>query len=124
MKWKVPRLGLYKVDFGGTLFKDIRNYIGALSQKIPWIPDVDCFEVRAALRAVQFALELGIQDVHLEGDSAIVISAISGSEFYFAPFEHITQEVVLLLMCRSSCVSYMGDKGNRVVHGLDGCKAC
>ena len=93
----------------------IRNYKGkplaALSEKVSWIADVDCLEARTALRAIQFALELGIH-VHLEGDSATVISAVSSFEFQFAPFGCITQEVVSIInTCRSFLCFLCGSRG-------------
>ena len=51
--------------------------IGALSMSVPATQSIVELEALACHRAVQFAVELGLQDVVFEGDSLQVIQAIS-----------------------------------------------
>ena len=51
--------------------------IGAFSMSVPATQSVVELEALACRRAVQFAMELGLQDVIFEGDSLQVIQAIS-----------------------------------------------
>ena len=51
--------------------------IGALSMSVPATQSVVELEALACRIAMQFAMELGLQDVVFEGDSLQVIQAIS-----------------------------------------------
>ncbi|GFZ06786.1 hypothetical protein Acr_18g0009560 [Actinidia rufa] len=74
--------GLNKINFDGAYFKTlnavgigivVRNHRGevtaALSEKLPFTVEVDCMEALSAAKAIQFAKDLGIFNVHLEGAS-------------------------------------------------------
>ena len=47
----------------------------------------------AAIRAMIFANELGLQQAHFEGDSEIVIKAIQKGNILFSSFGHIVREI-------------------------------
>ena len=62
----------------GVIIRDWRDEaIGALSMSVPATQSVVELEALACCRAMQFAMELGLQDVVFEGDSLQVIQAIS-----------------------------------------------
>ena len=89
-KWLPPPSNWVKANFDGAIFQGsaeaglgsiIRNDRGlvmaALMQVIPLPTSVEIVEVLAARRALIFALELGFDQVILEGDSEIAIRAMN-----------------------------------------------
>ncbi|XP_057463841.1 uncharacterized protein LOC130753684 [Actinidia eriantha] len=77
VKWTAPMDGLNKINFDGAYFKTlnavgigivVRNHRGevtaALSEKLPFTVEVDCMEALPAAKAIQFAKDLGIFNVH------------------------------------------------------------
>ena len=88
-----PAPNIYKVNFDATVFRasnlagvgvvvcDNRgDPIGVLSMLVPLDQTVAELEALACQRAVQFALEVGLTRVVVEGDSAIFIDVlINGS---------------------------------------------
>ncbi|XP_030923094.1 uncharacterized protein LOC115949977 [Quercus lobata] len=84
-RWKPPDVGSFKVNYDGAFFEDqgragigvvIRNSEGvvlaSLSQQIPLPNTVAQVEALAARRAAEFALEIGINQVVIEGDSEVI----------------------------------------------------
>ena len=82
--WTTPGAHSYKLNFDGATFAEdgttgigvvIRNEAGlvmaSLSQRIPLPTSVIKVKALAARRAMEFALELGFDNVILEGDSEI-----------------------------------------------------
>ena len=80
--WTPPPFYGYKVNFDGTLFERenraglgvvIRNHDGlvmaSLSEVVPLPATIIEVETLAARRVVEFALELGFENIVLEGDS-------------------------------------------------------
>jgi hypothetical protein len=81
-EWNPPELGRCKVNFDGAVFAEtkeagigviIRNSNGepmaALCQRIPYPHSVNAVEASAARAATQLAIDVGILDVEIEGDS-------------------------------------------------------
>ena len=88
--WCPPQIGWYKVNIDGAVFKDIghcgigvvvRNdkglIMGALCKNFPFPLGALEVEAKAAEVGVIFAWELGLREIILEGDSQVVIQAIS-----------------------------------------------
>nr|POE97331.1 hypothetical protein CFP56_49462 [Quercus suber] len=88
-QWRPPDLHSFKANFDAAVFQAtntagigviIRDsngeVIGALSMPIPLSQSVAELEALACLRAVQFALEIGLRRVTFEGDSVTVINSI------------------------------------------------
>ncbi|KAK9997768.1 hypothetical protein SO802_017371 [Lithocarpus litseifolius] len=75
----------------------VRNSVGevegAMSSPIPMAQSVADLEALAYLKAVQFALELGITRVVFEGDSAVVINALLHGAGAFASFGNILDDI-------------------------------
>ena len=69
---------------------------GALSSSIPMAHSVADLEALACLKAVQFALELGITRVVFEGDSAVIINALLHGAGAFATFGNILDDIRML----------------------------
>ena len=85
-----PEAHNYKLNFDGATFAEdgiagigavIRNDAGlvmaSLSQRIPLPASVIEVEALAARRAMEFALELGFDNVTLEGDSEVLVKTLN-----------------------------------------------
>ena len=130
--WTPPPVHGYKVNFDGALFEHedsaglgvvIRNQDGlvmaSLSEVTPLPSTVIEVETLAARRAVEFALELGFENIILEGDSEILIKILNSSNRSLAPFGHIINDINFLAS-RFACFSATHVKRhcNRVAHSL------
>ena len=86
-QWRPPPHSGYKVNFDGATFIDMDSaglgvvardsdsmVIASLLERIRLPPMVADLEALACRRAILFALELGLQDVVLEGDSKVIIN--------------------------------------------------
>ena len=95
-QWHSPEQRIFEANFNAAVFKScnlagigviIRDShgeaIGALTMPIPLSQTVAELEALACYRAVQFAMEIGIQRVIFEGDSAVVIKAILEGQLIF-----------------------------------------
>ena len=76
-------------------------------------------ETLAAWRAVEFALELGFDNIFLEGDFEVLIKLLNSSSRSLAPFGHIRNNI-LFLASRFSCfnVAHVRRQYNKVAHSL------
>ncbi|XP_030957684.1 uncharacterized protein LOC115979763 [Quercus lobata] len=108
-QWCPPDHHCLKINFDATVFRRlskagigviIRNNAGevegALSSSIPMAHSVADLEALACLKAVQFALELGITRVVFEGDSAVIINALLHGVGAFATFNNILDDICML----------------------------
>ncbi|XP_065634433.1 uncharacterized protein LOC136069632 [Quercus suber] len=109
-KWRPPAPNIYKINFDtavsrasnlaglGVIARDSRgDPIGALTMLVPFRQSVAELEALACLRAVQFALEIGLTQVVVEGDSVIVIEALQNGSGQFASYGNILEDVRSLL---------------------------
>ncbi|XP_030925104.1 uncharacterized protein LOC115952172 [Quercus lobata] len=108
-QWRPPDHHCLKINFDAAVFRRsskasigvvIRNNAGevegALSSSIPMAHSVADLEALACLKAVQFALELGITRAVFEGDSAVIINALLHSVGAFATFGNILDDIRML----------------------------
>ena len=106
VKWKVPLTEFYKINFDGAMFKEedragigviIRDSQGlvlaSMSQVIPLSLTVMEFETLAAAKALEFASDLSLGKVILEGDFETVINSLNDNSPSLAPFGLLIQEV-------------------------------
>lgn len=130
--WCAPANGWLKINFDGALFKElkavgvgvvIRNHLGevmaALSERLPFWVDSDCAEAYAATKAVELARDLGLTDIHLEGDSLRIVKALREEAEFMSEYGHILLQTVGV--CKSFSrfhVSHVGRQGNGLAHGL------
>lgn len=104
-----PGENSYKINFDGATFANtgtaglgiiIPNNEGlpkaSLSQKIPLPNMVIEVEILAARRALEFALELGFENVVLEGDSEILMKALKQGSSNLADYGHLIQDILFL----------------------------
>ena len=101
-KWLPPSSNWVKVNFDGATFVDsssaglgaiIRNDMGlvmaAFTQHIPLPTSVEMVEVLAAWGALCFAKDLDFNKLIMEGDSEIIIKALSSNGLSTSSFGHI-----------------------------------
>ena len=78
----------------GVIARDNRgDPIGALTMPIPFRQSVAELEALACQRAVQFALEIGLNQVVIEGDSVIVIEALKNGLGQFASYGNFLDDI-------------------------------
>ena len=131
-QWRPPEQGIYKVNFDAAVFKSsntagigviIRDWggqaIGALSMSMPLANSVSDMEALACRRAVQFAVDLGLHRVFFEGDSVIVINAVSQENAALSLYGFIVEDILSLV---SSFLSFefvhVPRSGNIVANAL------
>ncbi|XP_028068803.1 uncharacterized protein LOC114271377 [Camellia sinensis] len=131
-KWRPPIGEILKVNFDGAMFMRqkvcgvgvvIRDLNGvpvvALSKQIPQWMESDCIEAIAAVKALDFATELGLTNIHLEGDSLTVIKAMREDGYLNASFGHFLQYAIdRSKQFASFCVSHTRRSGNVMAHHL------
>ena len=81
----------------GVIIRDNRGKaIGALSMPILLSNSVAVFEALACRRALLFAKEIGLRQVVFEGDSAMVIQAVTHGNAKLAEYGHIVEDIRIL----------------------------
>ena len=130
--WQAPSSNTYEVNFDGALFAAenraglgmvIRNSKGqvmlSLSEKTSLPYTAIEVEALAARRALKLALETGFQQITLEGDSQILISALVNNTHSLSSFGHILKDIQFLASCFSKInYSHVRRHCNTVAHSL------
>ena len=125
-----PPCPLLKVNFDGAVFQDTYHVgigvvikdsegkvLSALSERTKLHPTVDDVEAMACRRAIEFAIESGLQQALFEGDSATVINYINDGQPCLASFEHIIEDAIDLTSHLCYCsFSHVQRKGNAVAN--------
>ena len=78
---------------GVVIHDNVGAAIGALSMRIPLPQSVAMVETLGCRRAVQFAVEIGLHEVIVEGDVAGVIQAIKNREADQSVHGHIVGDI-------------------------------
>ncbi|KAK7825535.1 hypothetical protein CFP56_033028 [Quercus suber] len=95
------------------------HVIAALSQKIGLPRSVEMAEALATRRAVEFARELSLFDVIVEGDYLQVVRALSASGGCNTLYGHIVNETKRLGAGLRYCsYQHVGREGNKLAHCL------
>ena len=111
--------GNAEAGLGAIIRNDYGLVMAALTQVIPLPISVEIVEVLAARRALIFALELGFDQVILEGDSEIAIRAMNSEDYMAAPFGHLIADIKALAPhFRSLVFCHTRRLGNKVAHSL------
>ena len=131
-RWKPPNPGTFKVNFDGATFVDencsglgvvVRDEAGlviaAMATRVPQLLQAIEIEALAANKALEFAQELDLTDVVLEGDSLLVMAALNSKNPVLAPYGLMIQDSLSLSSVFSK-LSYSHTKreGNTVAHNL------
>lgn len=77
----------------------------SLFENITLLPFSDDVEALAVVQAIHFALNLGLTEVILEGDSQVGISALKTVDESLTSFGHL-QEFVKLSINAFNCISF------------------
>nr|XP_023884649.1 uncharacterized protein LOC111996849 [Quercus suber] len=98
----------------GVVIRDlVGKVIGALSERIALPTTVDDVETLACRRAIEFAMEKGMQQVIFEGDSATVLNCIQAGSPCLAPFGKVIEDSFSLASHLSHySFSHVRRKGN------------
>ncbi|XP_050278447.1 uncharacterized protein LOC126720005 [Quercus robur] len=130
--WKPPQSPFCKINFDDAVFQDqkmagigvvIRNpnghVIGALSDRIFLPATVDEVEALACRKAISFALDLGVENVVLEGDSKTIIQALNSDSSCASSYGHIIDDIrVCALGFTSISFSHVKRQGNTIADSL------
>ncbi|XP_050290021.1 uncharacterized protein LOC126728200 [Quercus robur] len=131
-RWSPPLAGTYKANFDAALFEELhcaglgvvyRDHLGqviaALSQRISLPSTVEMAEALAARRAMEFARELILFDVILEGDCLRVVRALNASGGCNTLYGHVVNETKRLGAALRHCsYQHVGRDGNKLAHSL------
>ena len=108
--WQAPVQHAYKVNFDGAVIIDeglaglgvvIRNDHGlimaSLTQQIPLPSSVIEVEVLAARKALELTIELGFDNITLEGDSKVLNKSLVKGDNFLAHYGHLLAEIHVLM---------------------------
>uniref|UniRef100_A0A2N9G757 RNase H type-1 domain-containing protein n=1 Tax=Fagus sylvatica TaxID=28930 RepID=A0A2N9G757_FAGSY len=132
IKWHPPTPGRCKVNYDGAIFSNtneaglgviIRNdqgeVMGSLSQRVPFPHSVEAVEAYAARCAIQFAKDLGIMKIDLEGDSRIIVDALLHAGPCSTFYGHIIEDIKQIAKAFSSVqFKHVKRDGNTLAHLL------
>ena len=103
----------------GAIRDDRGLVMAACTQIIPLPTLVEMVEVLAARTALVLAQDLNLNRVQLEGDSEIIINALSSGGRDSSSFGHILEDIkVLSLAFQSLTFSHTRRIGNKLAHCL------
>ena len=131
-RWKPPDRDIYKVNYDGAIFEQqgkaglgvvIQNSNGevmaSMSQLVQLPSTVAQVEAMAARKAIEFALEIGFDEIILEGDSEIIYIDLLNIGSSLALHGHLIQDVKALVPLFSSIYfSHVSQTGNQAAHSL------
>jgi ribonuclease HI len=131
-KWQFPPPGLYKVNWDaaidslnkrmgmGIIVRDCAGQvIAAKSQTVFFLQDPVIAEAQAALCAVEFSRDLGLQSIILEGDSLQVVNALKDPRPNWTKYGQLVADAKgILIMLRSWQICHTNREANCAAHGL------
>jgi ribonuclease HI len=131
-KWEAPVLDFYKANWDvaisqaenivgiGVIIRDGQgNVIAALSQQVKSMHDPVTTEAIAARRAVEFCIEVGVQEVIFEGDSMLVVKAIQDSQPNWFPYGQIIDDIKWVMgSLRRWKIRHVKRDANKAAHEL------
>ena len=130
--WTAHNANGFKINFDGAIFADsdcagisvvIRNDAGlimaSLTQQIPLPTSVIEVEALAARRALEFALELGFDNITIEGDSELLIKNLKNGGSKLTHYGNIVADILFLLSHFSKAnISFVKRHCNQLAHSL------
>ena len=100
---------------------DARLVMASLTQQIPLPVLVIEVEALAARRALEFALELGFDDITLEGDLELLIKNLMSGGNQLTHYRNIAADILFLLSHFSRVtLSFVKRHCNQLAHSLAG----
>ena len=127
-----PKLGEFKTNYDGAMFNEnddagigiaVQDSLGyvfaAMVEKIQKPHFVEVLEMMAARRAVNFVHEIGLHQIHFEGDLEIGIKALCNGDMLLSSLGHLAQDTIFLVSSlRSFSFSHVVRQGNAIAHAL------
>ena len=92
--------------------------MASLTQQIPLPTSVIEVEALAAIRALEFALELGFDDITLEGDSELLIKNLTNGGSKLTHHENIAADILFLLSHFPKANISVRRHCNRLAHSI------
>uniref|UniRef100_A0A7N2M6W5 RNase H type-1 domain-containing protein n=1 Tax=Quercus lobata TaxID=97700 RepID=A0A7N2M6W5_QUELO len=93
--------------------------MGAKSAKGPWVTDSLEAEALACRTALEFAVDIGLSDIVIEGDCVQVINAIKADRGNLSQLGHVIEDIqVLISGLRWVKVRWVKRSANLVAHSL------
>ena len=131
-RWSPPPAGTYKVNFDAAIFEELHcaglgivyqdhsgQVLAALSQRIGLPRMVEMAKALATRRVVEFARELSLFDVILEGDCLWVVQALNALGGCNTLYGHIVNETKRLgAVLRHYSFQHVGRDENKLAHCL------
>jgi ribonuclease HI len=131
-KWEAPVLDFFKANWDvaisqaenimgiGVIIRDGQgNVIAALSQQVKSKHDPVIAEAIAARRAVEFCIEVEVQEVIFEGDSMLVVKAIQDSQPNWLPYGQIIDDIKWVMgSLRRWKIRHVKRDANKAAHEL------
>ena len=115
-RWQPLDPNIYKINFDAAVFRVLNlagvgviardnrvDSIGAQTMPVPFRQSVAELEALACQKAVQFALEIGLTQVVVEGDFVTVIEALKKGTGQFASHGNILDDIRF----QSTCLQYV-----------------
>jgi ribonuclease HI len=104
----------------GVIIRDeMERVAAALSKTLTSLQDPTFNETLGARGAVEFAKQLGFNEIILEGDSKQVVMAISSKEQTWCKFDHIVGDILEVLKTfRWWDIGHIKRTANGAAHGL------
>ena len=132
MHWTTPDANGLKINFDGATFanrdcagigavirNDARLIMASLTQQIPLPTSIIKVEVLVARRALEFVLELGFDDITLEGDSELLIRNLKNGGSKLTHYKNIVADIFFLLSHFSKAnISFVRRQCNQLAHSL------
>ena len=132
IKWKTPPPSSFKVNYDGAVCTSsncssigvvIRNHdglvIASLAQNLSQAYKLVEIKAMAETRAIEFAAEVGVDRIVIEGDSSVVTEALRFNNARLASYGLLVEDAKLLEKSFSELsYSHTKRKGNKVAHGL------
>uniref|UniRef100_A0A2N9HKV4 CCHC-type domain-containing protein n=1 Tax=Fagus sylvatica TaxID=28930 RepID=A0A2N9HKV4_FAGSY len=116
LRWSPPPPGYVKVNYDGAVFLEtmeaglgvvIRDELGrpmvSLSQKVPFPGSSTAVEALALRRAMFLAIEMGFYSVIVEGDSEMLVRAVTSLGGSATVYGHVVEDVQYLTQQMTHC---------------------
>ena len=130
--WTTSEAYGYKLKFDGATFAEdgtagigvvihngARLVMASLSQRIPLPALVIEVEALVVRRAMEFALELGFDDVILEGDFEVLVKTLKDGRNTLTNYDNLTADIFFLTSHFSRVqFSFVRRQCNRLAHSL------
>ena len=76
----------------GLTHKERNGHVASLTQRLNQACQADEIEAMAAVRAIEFAAEIGLDRIVVEGDSKVVTDALKTTELVLAGFGLLVED--------------------------------